>query len=137
MGASTAKKALVHIDVSGTPTAFGEVKSFSLDTSLGTIDASVISTDWKNYLVGQASWSGSLECFYDPTDSAQAELSSKVIAGTAVTLTFYPLGDATGKPELTGTAYVTAWNVSGATEDAVGLSISFQGSGALTESTVV
>ena len=91
MGAVASKSAKIHIDVNGTPTAFGEVRSFSLDTTLGTIDVSVLSTDWKNFLVGQAGWSGSIECLYDPTDAAQAELASKVIAGTACTLTLYPL----------------------------------------------
>ena len=136
MGAVASKSAKIHIDVNGTPTAFGEVKSFSLDTTLGTIDVSVLSTDWKNFLVGQAGWSGSIECFYDPTDAAQAALASKVIAGTACTLTLYPLGETTGKPKISGTAFITSWNVSGAKEDAVGLSVSYQGTGALSESVV-
>ncbi len=91
----------------------------------------VLSTTWKNYLVGQSGWSGTLECFYDPTDAAQADLVSKARAGTLCTITVQPLGAGVGKTELVGTAYITSMGISGATEDAVGLSISFQGTGEL------
>ena len=113
------------------PTALGEVRSFSIETSLGTIDVSTLSTDWKKYLVGQAGWSGSLECFYDPTDAAQADLVSKARAGTICTITVQPLGAGSGKTQLSGTCYVTSMSITGATEDAVGVSFSFQGTGEL------
>lgn len=131
MSATAAKYSVLKLTVGATPTALGEVRSYSIETALGTIDASVLSTTWKNYLVGQSGWSGSLECFYDPTDAAQADLVSKARAGTLCTITVQPLGAGAGKTELVGTAYITSMGISGATEDAVGLSISFQGTGEL------
>ena len=127
MGATASKVSVVKLSVSGTPTEIGEVRSYSIETALGTIDASTIATNWKKYLVGQASWSGSLELFYDPTDSAQSTLVSNAMAGTLCTLTIQPLGAGSGKPQLAGSCYVTGMTISGATEDAVGLSITFQG----------
>jgi hypothetical protein len=127
MGATPSKVSVVKLSVSGTPTEIGEVRSYSIETALGTIDASTIATNWKKYLVGQASWSGSLELFYDPTDSAQSTLVSNAMAGTLCTLTIQPLGAGSGKPQLAGSCYVTGMTISGATEDAVGLSITFQG----------
>lgn len=132
MGATASKNSVLKLTVGSTPTALGEVRSFDIETSLGTIDVSTLSTDWKKYLVGQAGWSGSLELFYDPTDAAQADLVSKAMAGTLCTITVQPLGAGTGKTELTGTCYVTSMGVSGATEDAVGLAVSYQGTGELT-----
>lgn len=131
MSAKAAKNSVLKLTVASTPTSLGEVRSYSIETSLGTIDASVLSTTWKNYLVGQSGWSGSLEMFYDPTDAAQADLVSKARAGTLCTVTVQPLGAGAGKTQLSGTCYVTSMSISGATEDAVGLSISFQGTGEL------
>ena len=131
MGATASKVSVLKLTVGPTPTALGEVRSYSIETSLGTIDASTLSTNWKNFLVGQAGWSGSLECFYDPTDAAQADLVSKARAGTECTITVQPLGAGVGKTQLSGKCYVTTMGISGATEDAVGLSISFQGNGEL------
>ena len=131
MSATASKVSKLLLTVGSTPTALGEVRSFSIETALGTIDVSTLATDWKKYLVGQAGWSGSLECFYDPTDPAQADLVAKARAGTICTIAVQPLGVGVGKTQLSGTCYCTSMSIAGATEDAVGLSISFQGTGEL------
>lgn len=132
MSATASKVSKLLLTVGPTPTALGEVRSFSIETALGTIDVSTLATDWKKYLVGQAGWSGSLECFYDPTDAAQADLVAKARAGTICTITVQPLGVGVGKTQLSGSCYMTSMGISGATEDAVGVSFSFQGTGELT-----
>lgn len=220
MPAFVSKRAIVHLEVDGTPKQIGEVRSFNLETTLGTIDVSTLATGWKEFLVGQAGWSGTLEIFYDPTDAAQEALVSDALGGVECSFTFLPfdaneryqlkLGGATGGTFTLGdgdtietsalnhdagaaviasalnTAYsetgitvvwgengaliiefpvgveanlqimddlltggtgasihmiteryegvgsVTAWSVSGATEDAVGVSVSVQGNGELT-----
>ena len=131
MSATASKVSKLLLTVGSTPTDLGEVRSFSIETALGTIDVSTLATDWKKYLVGQAGWSGSLECFYDPTDAAQADLVAKARAGTICTIAVQPLGVGVGKTQLSGTCYCTSMSIAGATEDAVGLSISFQGTGEL------
>lgn len=131
MSATASKGSKLLLTITGSATELGEVRSFSIETALGTIDVSTLSTDWKKYIVGQAGWSGSLECFYDPTDAAQSELVSNARAGTLCTITVQPLGVGVGKTQLSGDCYVTSMSISGATEDAVGLSISFQGTGEL------
>ena len=131
MSATASKVSKLLLTVGSTPTALGEVRSFSIETALGTIDVSTLATDWKKYLVGQAGWSGSLECFYDPTDPAQADLVAKARAGTICTIAVQPLGVGVGKTQLSGSCYCTSMSIAGATEDAVGLSISFQGTGEL------
>ena len=131
MSATASKVSKLLLTVGSTATALGEVRSFSIETALGTIDVSTLATDWKKYLVGQAGWSGSLECFYDPTDAAQADLVAKAREGTICTITVQPLGVGVGNTQLSGTCYCTSMSIAGATEDAVGLSISFQGTGEL------
>jgi len=132
MGATASKVSVCKLTVGATATELGEVRSFSIETALGTIDVSTLSTDWKKFLVGQAGWSGSLELFYDPTDAAQADLVTKAMAGTKCKITVQPLGAGTAKTELVGDCYVTSMSISGATEDAVGMSVSFQGTDELT-----
>jgi len=93
MGALAAKKAIIKFDILGTKTAVGEVRSFSLETTLGTIDVSTLATDWKSYIVGQAGWSASMEMFYDPADPGQEELVTRALAGTPCEFTFLPFGE--------------------------------------------
>lgn len=92
MSAIAAKKAITRIDVAGLAVPVGEVRSFSIETALGTIDVSTLSTTWKNFLVGQAGWSGTMELFYDPTDDGQEELVARALAGTPMEFTFLPFG---------------------------------------------
>ena len=130
MSALAAKKAIIKFDILGTKTPVGEVRSFSLETALGTIDVSTLATNWKKYIVGQAGWSSSMEMFYDPSDPGQEELVDRALAGTPCEFTFLPFGE--DEPaEYVGTGRITNWTPSGATEDAVGVSISVQGDGEL------
>lgn len=93
MGALSAKKAILKLDISGSKVPVGEVRSFSLETSLGTIDVSNIGTDWKEFLVGQAGWTASMELFYDPTDDAQEALVDRTSAGTPCEFVILPFGE--------------------------------------------
>lgn len=93
MGALSAKKAILKLDISGVKVPVGEVRSFSLETSLGTIDVSNIGTDWKEFLVGQAGWTASMELFYDPTDNAQEALIDRTVAGTPCQFVILPFGE--------------------------------------------
>lgn len=93
MGALSAKKAILKLDINGVKVPVGEVRSFSLETSLGTIDVSNIGTDWKEFLVGQAGWTASMELFYDPTDTAQDALIDRTVAGTPCEFVILPFGE--------------------------------------------
>jgi len=92
MSAIAAKKAIVRLDVAGVAVPVGEVRSFSIETTLGTIDVSTLASTWKNFIVGQAGWSGTMEMFYDPADSGQDELVTRALSGTPLEFTFLPFG---------------------------------------------
>ena len=92
MSAIAAKKAIVRLDVAGVAVPVGEVRSFSIETALGTIDVSTLSTTWKSFIVGQAGWSGTMEMFYDPADPGQDELVTRALSGTPLEFTFLPFG---------------------------------------------
>jgi len=122
----------------GTPTpaavAFVEVKSYSLQVSKGSIDVSVLSTDWKEYLSGQREWKGTLELYWNPADaSAEKQVNTILMADGGLRIGYRPEGTGVDLPEFVGDAVITDWNLGGSTNDAVGVSVSFQGNGALEE----
>jgi len=97
------------------------------------VDASVIGTSWRKNQATIKSWSGSIEAFWDETDS---DGQGALTVGSTVTLNLYPEGNASGDAYFTGDAIITSKSVSGAFDGIVEASFSFTGTGALTESTV-
>ena len=112
-------------------TTLGELRSYSISETAGTIEDSVLTDSAKTYKAGQTSWSGSCDVFWDEADAGQDALT----IGASVTMNFYPEGDTTGDTYKTGSAVVTEISISAAIDGMVEASISFQGSGALTEAT--
>lgn len=115
----------------GTDT-LGELKSFSFSETAGTIETSNLTSTAKTFAVGQTSFSGSAEAYWDNDDAAQTALSN----GAIVTLHFYPEGATTGDKFRTGTCIISEVSTSLSTEGMVEASFSFTGSGVLSESTV-
>jgi len=110
----------------------GELKSFNFSESAGTIETSNLSSTAKTFAVGQTSFSGSAEAFWDNDDAAQTALSN----GAIVTMHFYPEGATTGDKFRSGTCIVSEVSTSLSTEGTVEASFSFTGSGVLAEATV-
>jgi len=110
-----------------------EVKSYSLEESADTLETTKMGDAARTYLPSLTSFSGSVDCFWDETDSAgQVALS----VGASVTLVFYPEGAASGDTYYSGTALVTGKTITGSFDGMVEASISVQGTGALSTATV-
>lgn len=114
--------------------AVAEITRIEIVENVETGDSTVMGDSAQTHLTGIPSWSGSLECRYDPEDTnGQAALT----IGASVTLNAYLQDNVSGRKYHTGTASVTSITKNGAF-DGVGVAqFSFQGNGALTESTVV
>lgn len=110
-----------------------EVKSYSLEESADTLETTKMGDAARTYLPSLTSFSGSVDCFWDETDSAgQVALA----VGASVTLVFYPEGAASGDTYYSGTALVTGKTITGSFDGMVEASISVQGTGALSTATV-
>ena len=109
-----------------------EVRSYSIDESADTIESSSMGDTAKSFESSLTSFSGSVECFWDETDTAQVAMS----IGSTITLNLYPEGADSGDTYYSGSAIITGKTVSGSHDGLVEASISFQGSGALTITTV-
>jgi len=110
----------------------GEMKSWSISTSIETADDSAMGDAWKSHLVGQKKWSGEAEVHFDGADTAQAAC----IEGASIALAGYPEAAGSGAHYFTGTATVTKVDVKATMNDIVSMSVSFEGNGALTRTTV-
>jgi len=109
----------------------GELKSWSLSESAGTIETTTLSDSAKTFVVGTTEWSGSCDCFLDENDGGQTALT----AGASVTLKFYFEGATTGDKYYSGTALVESIERSGSSDDMVNTSFNFKGTGVLSLAT--
>jgi hypothetical protein len=128
MATHTGSEGLIHIGSN----LLGELKSWSLSESAGTIETTKLSDSAKTFTVGTTEWSGSCDCFLDEGDTAQTTLT----AGASITIKFYFEGNTTGDKFYTGTCLVESIERNGAIDDMVNASFSFKGTGVLSLSTV-
>jgi hypothetical protein len=101
--------------------AIAEIRSYTMGDSSRT------------YLASLTTFAGSIECFWDETDTnGQLTLDP----GASVTINIYPEGSTSGDTYYTGSVLITEKNVTGSFDGMVEASFSFQGTGALSETTV-
>jgi len=110
-----------------------EVKSFSIEESADTVETTKMTDTARSHAITLTSFSGSLDCFWDETDTAG---QGALTIGASVTLALYPEGETAGDTYYSGTALVTGVSRSASFDGMVEASISVQGTGALTASTV-
>lgn len=110
-----------------------EVRSFSIDESMDTLEDTSMGDTSRTYKTSLKSFSGSADVFFDDTDtSGQGALT----VGTSATLNIQMEGNTTGDHKMSGTVLVTGRTITASFDGLVEASITFQGTGALTESTV-
>lgn len=110
-----------------------EIRSYSIEESADTLEDTSMGDSARTYKPSLTSFSGSLDVFWDETDSnGQGALT----IGSEVTLNVYPEGDTAGDTYYTGSAIVTGVSRSASFDGLVEASISVQGNGALTSTTV-
>jgi len=117
------------ITVSGT--AIAQVKSYSLNESADTTECSYmgLAGNYREYKANMKDWSGSAELVWDRQD----DVTALDVGGDAVALILYPEGNDTATDwTISGNVIITAFDISGSTDDSISATISFQGTGALT-----
>jgi len=110
-----------------------EVRSYSIDETMDTLEDTAMGDTSRTYKTSLKTFSGSADVFFDDTDtSGQGALT----VGSEVTLNVQFEGNTSGDHKLTGTVLITGRTISASFDGMVEASISFQGTGALTETTV-
>ena len=110
-----------------------EIRSFSIEQSADTLEDTTMGDSARTYLPSLTTFTGSLDVLWDETDSTG---QGALLIGSSVTLNLYPEGDTLGDTYLSGSAIVTGRTINSSYDGLVEMSISVQGSGALSISTV-
>lgn len=129
---------LVHDDlyilINGTK--FDHLTSVTFTVNQETIDiTSMDSSGWKDIAVGDKNWTADIEAHYamDATEGGD-ESYDDLAAGTSVTILIS--SEVSGDTTYTGSAKVTNWSINPSKGSSTTVSISFEGTGAITKGTV-
>lgn len=120
--------------VVGSSGVVAEVTDWSVEESADTIDDTAMSPtgEAETHIPSLTSWTGSISCNYDPTDS-DGQIAMR--AGQSMTVKLYPEGDASGKKYWSGTATITKMGQTGQVKAKLAASFSLKGNGALVQTT--
>jgi predicted secreted protein len=113
--------------------AIAEIRSFSIEESADTLEDTSMGDTARTYKSSLTTYTGSVDVLWDETDTTG---QGALTIGAEVTLNLYPEGDTSGDTYYTGAAIVTGRTINSTYDGLVEMSISVQGSGALTETTV-
>ena len=113
--------------------AIAEIRSFSIEETADTLDDTTMGTIARTYKSSLTTFTGTIDVLWDETDTTG---QGALTIGASVTLNLYPEGDTSGDTYLTGAAIVTGRSVNSTYDGLVEMSISVQGNGALSQTTV-
>ena len=117
----------------GASDIIAEVRDWSIEETADTIETSVIGDAARTYSTGLSSWSGSVNAYFDETDSTGQEAMT---IGTEVNLRVYPETSATytiGETYFSGQAIVTGITRQASFDGMTEVAFSVQGNGALSK----
>ena len=115
--------------------AIAEIRSYSLEETADTAEDTSMGDAYRTFKTTLKAWTGSVDVFWDETDTnGQVAL----VVGATVTANFFPEGATAGQTEkyYSGDAIVTGKTVTGSFDGMVESTITLQGTGALTLSTL-
>lgn len=113
-----------------TPSAVGELRSWSAPSEANEIDVTVMGTGYSAFLPGTINARVEAEVFFEQGDAGQALALAQLGSDVPQTLALHPEGTGSGLAELTGKATVLSYSPEGAADGAIEMSITFVGDGA-------
>jgi hypothetical protein len=118
-------------------TILGNVRSWSLDENVDTVDATVMSTStgfiFRDVLPSFKSWTVQATVLFDPATSDMDAINDALFrSGETVNVLLYPVGDGTATDTaLWGQALITAKGVSASYDGLIEVALTFEGRRAL------
>lgn len=127
----------------GTLTAVSNIRNISIEIKSDTIETTSMGQDYRTYVKGLSSWSGSADIYFDqaqfPTSSTSGLTTLNptygVVGSTAPTGNFKVYLGSTGATDnntansFTGDCIITGFSVKSSMDGIVEASVSFQGTG--------
>jgi|TARA_R100000278_G_scaffold42664_1_gene37550 predicted secreted protein len=133
MATHTGSEGTVKVGTAGSDTAIAEIRSFSIEETADTLETTSMGDSSRTYVASLKQFTGSIDVFWDETNTGG---QTALTVGASVTLNLYPEGATSGDTYYGGTAIVTGRTINSTFDGLVEMTISVQGSGALTETTV-
>ena len=113
-------------------TAIGDLTGFTLETTGDVVESTALSDSDKSFTAGRTSFSGSLDMNFNRANAPQATL----LAGSSIAFILYPEGATSGDRTYTGSGIITGISTTNSMDSMATRSVTFQGNGTLTVSTV-
>ena len=136
MAKLAAKNSSIFVNANSQTLELRNVQDWSVETSRNTIDVSTIGTEWKEFLSGQITGTGSFNTIFDPADTGAAQaIEDAMWEGEEVFFYVRPEGSGLENVQYAYSAMITNWNLSAGTEDAIKVAISFQITGEIMKGT--
>jgi predicted secreted protein len=110
-----------------------EIRSYSVEETADTVEDTSMGDSYRTHKTTLKAWTGTVDVFWDETDSTG---QGALTVGSEVTVRFMPEGTGGGDAYLTGSAIVTGKTISASFDGMVESTITLQGTGALTTTTV-
>ena len=108
------------------------VTGFTLDTTADVVEDTALGSAVKTYIAGRSAFSGSIDMNWDEGDTSQEEMD----VGSTLTFTLLPEGNTSGDISFSGSGIVTSMSVGVTLDGVTTRTVTFQGTGALTQGTV-
>jgi predicted secreted protein len=115
-------------------TTVAALRNWTVEISADTIETTTMGNDFRKYISGLSSWTGSADIYFDAAESTASIFSlTGVAVGTDPIVGKFYVRDGAGSTDVayTGTVLVTGYSVTSNMDGLVEASISMQGSGAL------
>ena len=113
--------------------AIAEIRTWTINETADTLEDTTMGDSARTYKPSLTSWDGSMDVYWDETDTNGQGAAT---IGAEITLNVYPEGATSGDSYYTGSAIVTGVSRTGSFDGMVEASLTFQGTGALSASTV-
>lgn len=110
-----------------------EIRSYSVEETADTVEDTSMGDSYRTHKTTLKAWTGTVDVFWDETDSTG---QGALTVGSEVAVRFMPEGTGGGDVYLSGNAIVTGKTVSASFDGMVESTITLQGTGALTTTTV-
>ena len=119
-----------------TVAAVASIRCFTIDREVQSIETTVMGESSRTYQAGLSQFSGSIDAYLRDDDPGQGNFLSYVENPDSVAkIELFPSGETTGI-KLAGNVIVTGHSITSNFDGAVELSISVQGSGALSRTAI-
>ena len=113
-----------------------ELTSWTLDVNQEPVESTVLGSSARSFKPGIITWTGSAECFWDESDTAQNQIDTDMATVDTKTLELYPEGTTSADTYFSGTVIISSISRNSSVNGMITASFSFQGTGGLTKTTV-